>query len=146
MPSELSRLFPKLESEPYEITSPEDTKYNCVAWAVGPDEVGRKWWPAPSPFYYWPVEPRDETITGFIIAFGQIGYTVCDAEDHEAGYEKLAVYADETGSPTHMARQLHSGRWTSKLGDLEDIEHVTLDQLSGSDYGRVAQILKRKIR
>lgn len=127
------------------MTSPEDVKYNCVAWAAGRAEVRRRWWPAPSPFYYWPVEPRQETVSGFIRAFGHLGYAACDTSDLEPGYEKLAIYADDTNMPTHMARQLPSGHWTSKLGELEDIQHLTLDQLTGSDYGRVVQFLRRKI-
>jgi hypothetical protein len=145
MRADLARIFPRLESDPYEVTSPEDIKYNCVAWAAGPAEVRRKWWPAPSPFYYWPVEPREETIGGFIKAFGQLGYVVCATGELESGYEKLAIYGDETGAPTHMARQLPTGHWTSKLGELEDIEHLTLEQLSGSDYGQAVQFLKRKL-
>lgn len=145
MTADLSRIFPHLESGPYEITSPGDVRYNCVAWAAGRTEVRRRWWPAPSPFYYWPVEPREETVAGFIKAFGQLGYAVCDTGDLEAGSEKLAIYADDADTPTHMARQLASGQWTSKLGELEDIQHMTLDQLSGSDYGRVVQFLKRKL-
>ncbi len=145
MRAALARIFPRLESALYEVSSPQDAKYNCVAWATGPAEVRRRWWPAPSPFYYWPVEPREETVAGFIRAFGQLGYAVCDTGDLETGYERLAVYSDEAGTPTHMARQLPSGHWTSKLGELEDTEHVTLDQLSGLDYGRVVQFLKRKL-
>ncbi len=144
MRADLARIFPQLESAPYQIKSPEDVKYNCVAWAASPAEVRRRWRPAPSPFYYWPVEPREETVAGFIRAFGRLGYAVCDTSDLEPGYERLAIYADDANTPTHMARQLPSGRWTSKLGELEDIQHSTLDQLSGSDYGRVVQILKRK--
>jgi len=90
------------------------------------------------------VEPREETVVGFVRAFVHLGYTVCDTSDLEPNYEKLAIYADSTNTPSHMARQLSSGHWTSKLGELEDIQHLTLDQLSGSDYGRVVQILKRK--
>ncbi len=144
MRADLARAFPQLESAPYEITSPEDVRYNCIAWAAGPTEVRRRWWPAPSPYYYWPVEPREETVAGFIRAFGRLGYAVCDTGDLEPGYEKLPIYVDNTNTPTHMARQLPSGDWTSKLGELEDIQHPTLDQLSGSQYGRVVQFLKRK--
>ena len=56
----------------------------------------------------------------------------------------MAVFADPTG-PTHAARQLADGRWSSKLGRREDIEHV-LDALAGVDgdeYGQVVQVLKR---
>jgi len=44
--------------------------------------------------------------------------------------------------PTHAARQLENGRWTSKLGELEDIEH-DLHHLASGAYGAVVQILKR---
>ena len=57
--------------------------------------------------------------------------------------EKVAIYAIG-GRTKHMARQLPSGAWTSKLGDLEDIEHESLSALEGSDYGNVAMIMARK--
>ncbi|RMH08652.1 MAG: hypothetical protein D6704_02725 [Nitrospirae bacterium] len=50
MPSELEEVFPRLCETRYEITSPQDTSYNCIAWAAG--DVGRWWWPAPQA--YWP--------------------------------------------------------------------------------------------
>ncbi|NET26084.1 hypothetical protein [Okeania sp. SIO1I7] len=46
--------------------------------------------------------------------------------------------------PTHAVRQLANGKWASKLGWLEDIEHE-LDALNGDRYGVVGQILKRSI-
>jgi hypothetical protein len=45
-----------------------------------------------------------------------------------------------------MARQLPSGQWTSKLGEMEDIQHAALQQLDGLSYGRVVQYLKRTRR
>jgi hypothetical protein len=48
------------------------------------------------------------------------------------------------GEPTHAARQLPNGKWTSKLGRWQDIEHE-LDGLVGEMYGTVKQILKRAI-
>jgi hypothetical protein len=62
----------------------------------------------------------------------------------ELEYQKIAIYIDVSGTPTHAARQLPNGKWTSKLGWLEDIEHE-LDGLTGDRYGCVAQILKRPI-
>jgi hypothetical protein len=44
---------------------------------------------------------------------------------------------------THAARQLDNGKWTSKLGQLEDIEHESLEALSGAVYGSVVQVLKK---
>jgi hypothetical protein len=39
-----------------------------------------------------------------------------------------------------------SGKWTSKIGELEDIEHDGLSALEGKAYGTLAQILKRPRR
>ncbi len=64
----------------------------------------------------------------------------------EPGIEKVAIFADESGCPKHMARQLPSGKWTSKLGHDEDIEHSDLAVLEGGDYGRVVSILARPLR
>lgn len=61
------------------------------------------------------------------------------------GYEKVALYVDNAGIPTHMARQLPNGEWTSKLGQLEDISHNDLDALEGTQYGRLYCILARLI-
>ena len=54
--------------------------------------------------------------------------------------KKIAIFgmkeSDGSVSPTHAARQLESGEWTSKLGkDFEDIPHTTLDALNGPVYG-----------
>jgi len=46
---------------------------------------------------------------------------------------------------THAARQLPDGKWTSKLGQLEDITHGTTDVIEGGDYGEVVQFMKRPI-
>ena len=47
------------------------------------------------------------------------------------------------GEFTHVALQLPTGRWTSKLGGLEDIEHDTLKALEGIDYGEPVRFMKR---
>jgi len=39
-------------------------------------------------------------------------------------FEKIAIYA-AGGVPTHAAKQTSDGRWKSKLGGWEDIEHNT---------------------
>jgi len=43
-----------------------------------------------------------------------------------------------------MARQMESGLWTSKLGQLEDIVHHTLEGVECDAYGQVVQVSKRK--
>ena len=46
--------------------------------------------------------------------------------------------------PTHAARQLGADKWTSNLGELEDVEHASLESLE-SFYGKVALILGRPV-
>ena len=58
----------------------------------------------------------------------------------------MALYVDKDGLWTHAAKQCDDGQWTSKLGNLEDIVHRTLDAVSGVDpaYGEDACDMKRK--
>ena len=86
--------------------------------------------------------PRTETIAALQQAFASLGYEVCAGEELETGFAKIALFADGEGFPRHAARQLPSGRWTSKLGELEDIEHA-LNDLAGTEYGSVVRIMKR---
>jgi hypothetical protein len=138
MPSE----FPNLGDEDFEITSPVDGDYNCIAWAA--EEEDRWWWPAPSPFAYWPPGlPRVATLDNFVLAFGTLGFERTSNAVFETGFEKVAIYVDSNGTPTHMARQQERGIWTSKLGQQEDVDHYTLKVLEGGIYGRVAQVLRR---
>lgn len=105
--------------------------------------MSKWWWPDAYGVYYWPsILPREATIENFIAAFGIDGFQVCENRNFESDYQKVAIYADN-GKPTHMARQLPDGKWTSKLGDGWDIEHSSLDGVESSGYGKVAVILKR---
>ena len=138
----LERAFPNLSEGGYDITSPATPDYNCIAWAAG--DTTRWWWPIPA-FYYWPQEaPLEETLEAFIQAFATLGFIHCEDETVESGFEKIAIYVNAQGTPTHAARQLHNGRWVSKLGSGVDIEHALAD-LTHSMYGSVAQILKRPL-
>lgn len=137
-------LFPGLAAAGYRVTSPATTAYNCIAWAAG-DETDW-WWPDMFGDYYWPEEaPRIETMEAFVAAYGLLGYQPCQNTDLEPGFEKVAIYINANGAPTHAARQLSSGWWTSKLERLEDIEHKTLDSLNGELYGRVGLALRRPL-
>jgi hypothetical protein len=136
----LREQFPQLENEPHQITSPETDEYNCVAWAAGDTETW--WWPSEDG--YWPPElPLLETVENFIYAFQPLGYQPCDDGSFEAGYEKIAIYVGADGRVKHLARQLASGSWTSKLGQAWDIEHQTPQGIECSLYGQATQFLKR---
>jgi hypothetical protein len=143
MVAHLEALFPGLRGSAYQVTSPPDTGYNCLAWAAS--DQGRWWWPDTPPKRYWPAGVlREETLVAFQQAFTSLGYSPCASDELEAGFEKLAVFADADGFPTHAARQLTTGRWTSKLGELEDIEHA-LRALEGVEYGKVVLVLRRAV-
>ena len=105
----------------------------------------RWWWPDSMGSYYWPSSARrDETLDAFKEAFRTLGYYECESDDFEYGYEKVAIFADDSNNPTHAARQLSNGKWTSKCGIAEDIEHDLIG-VAGREYGSVACIMKRRI-
>ena len=62
----------------------------------------------------------------------------------EPGFEKVALYGDSEYY-THAARQLPSGKWTSKLGKAEDVEHDSPADLSGGVYAEVVLVMKRTL-
>jgi hypothetical protein len=137
----LDVLFPGLRGSGYQITSAADRKYNCVAWAAG--DVQQWWWPDPGGVGFWPPAAlRLETVAALQQLFELLGYSAGSDEGLEAQVEKVAIFSTAQGSPTHMARQLANGRWTSKLGEREDIEHALRD-LEGAEYGVVVLIMKR---
>jgi len=139
--SDIENSFPNIAQEGYTICSPKSIEYNCIAWAA--DDNSKWWWPDIDLLYYWPENlPREATLETFVAMFSEKGYKICDNAELETEYEKVAIYTNETGV-THATKQLESGKWTSKLGPNHDIEH-TLIGLFGKEYGRVAQILKRK--
>lgn len=136
----LSR-FPRLSIGGFQITSAASTRYNCIAWAATRDDC--VWWPHPDAF--WPsAAPLEETLQAFEAAFTTLGYSRCDSDSLEPEYEKVAIYVDAAGKPKHAARQLPSGRWTSKMGPQVDIEHVAPDALIGNDYGTPVLFMRRQ--
>jgi hypothetical protein len=138
----LESRFLNLRPGTYTATSSATTDYNCMAWAVG---VTDEWW-WPEAGSYWPTEPRELSLAAFVAALGSLGYEPCEVREAEPGFEKVAVYVDSDDLPTHLARQLASGEWTSKCGQLEDLSHH-LEGLEGPPlaYGTVARILRRPV-
>jgi len=144
MKKDIQKIFPNL-NDTFEITSPVDNEYNCIAWAAGDTE--RWWWPDLEYTSYWPPNiERKETLISFIEAFKALGYEVTDSPEQKNGYEKIAIYTKKnTNSPTHASRQLKSGNWTSKIGSSHDIEH-DLHGVDGEIYGEIAVIMERSIQ
>lgn len=131
--------LPRLSPDNYRITSPASWTCNCIAWAAGATDAW--WWPIPG--RYWPSGvPREETLAAFAAAFATLGYSACPTGDLEPSREKIALYA-LNDLPTHAARQLPNGWWTSKLGPSIDIEHATPEALTGGTYGEVVAFFAR---
>ena len=139
----LEAIFPALQSGDYRVTSPVDKRYNCIAYAAG--DMDNWWWPLPADLkeVYWPAGvTRAETVAAFRDAFASLGFAECLSADLEANSEKIALFANDQAFPLHAARQQSNGRWSSKLGEQEDIDHV-LHDLEGTAYGKVVLIMKR---
>jgi hypothetical protein len=135
----LEDLFPHLPGA-FEITSDTTCSYNCIAWALGYQDA--KW--DPTPWYYWPRGvPRNHAVSTICAIFSSFGFVACGDGDLQAGWEKIAIFSRDGANYTHVARQLPDGRWTSKLGNLEDIAHDNCAGLSGEEYGQVLQWMKR---
>ena len=142
----LEQYFPGLQGSSYEITSPPDRMYNCVAWAVGATDTS--WNPLDDNHYWPPGLPRRNTIEVVLAALSTAGYAPCGDDTLEDSIEKIAIYG-VNAEFRHVARQLPTGRWTSKLGLSFDIEHE-LEALTSSanvgggvQYGEVAAYMSR---
>jgi hypothetical protein len=138
----LEHDFPGLREAQYCVTSPMTPAYNCAAWAVG--ETNRCFDPHLIEGNYWPPNvARVLSIETLMQVYRTFGYMKCASSFLELGIEKIAVYTDARNVPTHLARQLASGNWTSKLGASQDIEHNRLEALEGEIYGHATVILQR---
>jgi hypothetical protein len=139
---DILRKYPRLAHGHFAVTSPATRKYNCVAWAAGDD---RHWW-APDIAAWWPeAGPEEWSVSGIISVYEMMGYAADPNPAPEAGIEKIAIFALPDGYPTHVARQVESGYWTSKLGTDVDIEHE-LHGLTGTRFGGVVMIMSRSQR
>jgi hypothetical protein len=140
--SEFPTDFPKLHPRRcMGDVSPATEDYNCFAWAAVVNDA--RWEPDPNGDFYWPDDvPREYTLAAFIEAYRTIGFELCHDGSNEIGFEKIAIYTD-LGEPTHAARQLENGTWTTKFGHCEDIVHIGVDCLEGPLYGNLAVYMKR---
>ena len=133
-------LFPGLATDnQFVVTSPIDKKYNCIAYAA--NKTDKWWWPAIEDGVYWPLDNHDMLFPNLILAFETIGYRVCETWEFEEKYKKIALYIDEDGEFTHAARQMRSGVWTSKLGEVFDIFHGNPYTIEGDAYGKVGAFM-----
>ena len=129
--------FPNLDKADYKVTSEPTETYNCVAWALG---VDTEWW-SHLPGYRWTAS-RTPDVASLVQVFVNMRFEQCDNQEPEDGYEKVSIFAKD-GRWTHVTRQLENGRWTSKLGTLEDVEHAAAESLTGDFYGNIHCTMRR---
>lgn len=136
----LSSKFPNLTNKNHSIASPATDNYNCIAWSLG---VNDRWmWPEDLDSFWPSVVAEADELEAVIQLYLDRGYDKCESGELEEGYKKVAIYVKEDRL-SHAALQLESGRWTSKLGRMQDIEHDTLEALEGELYGKAAIFLKK---
>jgi hypothetical protein len=125
----------------FNITSPIDYNYNCLAWAANRNNI--IWWPHLNKFdgCDWPIENYSLEFDNLIEVYKKIGYQVCDDWAFEKKFKKIALYKDPDNQFTHAARQLRNGLWTSKLGPSFDITHGTPYTIEGDQYGVVGAFM-----
>jgi hypothetical protein len=137
-------LIFQLSPSDYQKNSRESGRYNCIAFAAGDTEHFWDGFGDP-PDGYWPTPNTGHRIDCLISAYEAEGFELCTTPDAEAGYEKIALYADARDLWTHAARLREDGWWESKLGRSEDIIHRTTDCLEGRFYGMVVAHMKRPV-
>ena len=123
----IEQAFPAIGNN-YQIASPKDVNYNCIAFAA--DDNTKWWWPG----RYWPSDiPERVDLDSFITCYKSLGYEECGLNSkYEKSYEKVAIFVDPNGNPSHAAKQNaeDKGLWKSKLGEYKDISH-TIKGISG---------------
>ncbi len=100
-------------------------------------------WPDEREQFSWPIGMgRGDTLQTLRSFFESIGFAECASDAPEPGIEKIAIYGNGQ-IPEHVARQLGSGKWTSKMSGGIDIEHMNLNVLEGGQYGNVLLTMSR---
>ena len=94
---------------------------------------------------HWPDDvPRSRSISAYEMLIGKYDYADCGIDDRlEDGYEKVALFSDSSKIFTHICKQKDDGKWTSKLGEMIDVEHNSLRAFENSKYGLLHKIYKR---
>lgn len=107
--------FPNLRKDAYEVTSNEDGVYNCIAHAA--DKNDSWWWPLEEETegVFWPDGvDREETVGAVAAAFRTEGYRPCEASEDGPGiiegFEKVAIYTNSDGFPSHAAKRTADGK------------------------------------
>jgi hypothetical protein len=76
-----------------------------------------------------------------------MGFELCPecGPEPEESYDQIVLYAED-GEWRHAAKRLTDGRWSSKLGDLEDVSHDSPGDVCGEFNGEIAYFMRRATR
>lgn len=143
-PSERAKIssadFPVLATN-YEVLGPSTRTYNCIAHSLGYNDR----WINPI------TSAGSNKLAGMDDLYKQQGYTRLSQLDYslQAGYQKVVVYAQKENGVitkvTHAAIQSADGSWTSKLGQLALIKHLSPIDIVGPAYGVPVAVYMRPI-
>lgn len=138
-------LFPGLRNTSWAVKSRRTKGYNCIAWAAR--EKNRRWDIVPLKGCYWPkAVKRKAGIAYLVAAYAAHGFEACPKQEgciFDHAYDKIVLY-ERNAEWTHAARLLEGGKWTSKLGNIQDIIHPTPESLICTTYGEPMVYMKRK--
>src|SRR5262249_40151901 len=122
--------FPRLREE-FEVLAAASPSYNCIGWSLG---FNNSW--------VWPVEAgQTVSLYHFDALYRYYGFTRVNklAYRRQPDHDKVVLYAARRANghitPTHAARQMPDGSWTSKLGSLPLIRHLHPHDVAGPSYG-----------
>ncbi len=142
----LPNIFPGLKHDCYfRIMSPQTTKYNCIAWAMGYND---RWVDINTNMFghWWPSKiPKGTDPESLIAAFKAVGFEKCSSGLREPGFDKVALY-QMNNEWTHAARIITDEVYHSKMGQLWDIYHSSGDLFKDSPYGNIFCYMKRRHR
>jgi hypothetical protein len=129
---DVDERFPTLARVGYQIMSPRDGRYNCVAWVL---RDRTNWWEPALDGAFWPRKVSEEELENgdlpeYERVFRGLGYERCSDDSLVPGLEKIAVYANEDEF-AHVSYQRADGTWSSKLGKLNDVKHANASSVSG---------------
>jgi hypothetical protein len=131
----INNNFPNLTNE-FTYSSLKNGDYNCIAWIEKNEEDWIQ--------FYDEFGRLIKNPERYIHHFSQLGYAPTNNGNLETGKQKIAIYiASSSNRFKHVARQLEDGRWTSKLGEWEDIEHNTAENLLGGSYGDILKFMEK---
>lgn len=139
-PAEIAGTWHNLqENVNFIFTSKQTWDYNCVMWSLHRDDYWKDFFYTEDGYI-----SIDQSIKPYVEFFKENGFSICETNVVEEGFEKICIYS-KNGIFSHVSRQLKDGRWASKMGNYEDIEHLSVFDVNGEGYGAPEVYMKKEI-